>query len=205
MAPLRLSYRRAVLFGTVFTLMTLLFTTYSVGRARRNQIIQPTCGYWEGWHKVEHLFTFGDSWTSTGFIPYGPQPNASNLIGNPPFPGFTSTNGPNWFEHLITRYNESAVNSYNLASGGAVLDAMLVKQFLDTGIRSLIEQIRWDWLPNYGRRGRIKGKNGDLWNSQNALFAIWIGINDVTRANDTTGIIMPIIFNEYEMLLSEVC
>jgi hypothetical protein len=185
-------------------LITLLLTTIFIGRAKRHEIIKPVCGYWEGWHTIEHLFTFGDSWTSTGFIPYGPQPNASNPIGNPPFPGLTSTNGANWFEHLITRYNESEVKSYNLASGGAVVDAMLVHQFLPTGIRSLIEQIRWDWLPNYGRRGRIKGRYGDVWGAQNSLFSIWIGINDVTRSNDTGDVIMPIIFNEYEMLLSEV-
>lgn len=204
MPPIR-SCRRVVLLATAFTFMTLLVTIFFVGRQNRSFIIEPTCGYWKGWNKIENLFTFGDSWTSTGFIPYGPQPNDSNVIGNPPYPGFTSTNGPIWFEHLINEYNDSSVKSYNLASGGAVVDAMLVKQFLQSGIRSLIEQIRVDWLGNYGRRARIHGQHADLWKPTNTLFAIWIGINDVTRTNDTGSIILPHIFNEYEMLLSEVC
>lgn len=45
------------------------------------------CGNtWPGWGGVRHLFTFGDSYTQTGFSVKGTQPSVGNPLGNPPYP-----------------------------------------------------------------------------------------------------------------------
>ena len=40
--------------------------------------------------------TSGDSYSSIGYDVHGDRPNATNIIGNPPFPGDTTAGGPNW-------------------------------------------------------------------------------------------------------------
>lgn len=50
---------------------------------------------WPGWAGIKHMIIFGDSYTTTGFKVRGEQPSDMNPLGNPEWPGETSSNGPN--------------------------------------------------------------------------------------------------------------
>ncbi|KAF3913623.1 hypothetical protein ABW21_db0202052 [Orbilia brochopaga] len=78
---------------------------------------------------IKYWFSFGDSYTQTGFDPNGIQPSVSNPMGNPPYPGWTSSNGVNWLDVATEKYNKSVVLTYNLAYGGATIDATLVAPY----------------------------------------------------------------------------
>lgn len=128
---------------------------------------------WPGWSKITHLFVFGDSYTQTGFSTILTQPSPSNPMGNPTYPGYTSSNGPNWVGFLTTTYNASTVLTYTLASGGATVDASLVAPYAPT-VLSLKDQVQSLFLPTYGSHPASA-----KWKSESALFAFFIGINDV--------------------------
>jgi hypothetical protein len=44
----------------------------------------------------------GDSYSSTGYDVTGKYPSESNPLGNPPYPGWTTSGGPNWVFALVT-------------------------------------------------------------------------------------------------------
>ncbi|KAF2266135.1 hypothetical protein CC78DRAFT_531803 [Lojkania enalia] len=141
------------------------------------------------------MFVFGDSYTQTGFNVNGTQPNPSNPMGNPPFPGWTASNGPNWVDFLTYTYNASYLQTYNLAYGGATVDSALVAPYMPTVV-SLKSQVLDLFLPTYAHTA---------WTSQTALFAFWIGINDVGNSwwlNNAT--LYDAIFAEYDSLLEEL-
>jgi hypothetical protein len=71
----------------------------------------------------------GDSYTSTGFNPGGTAPNRGNPIGNPNFPGSTTTGGANWIDFDTATYNNSLVLTWNYAVGGATIDASLAPPY----------------------------------------------------------------------------
>jgi phospholipase/lecithinase/hemolysin len=110
------------------------------------------------------LVTFGDSYTTDGF-------NISNGPDSP-VPGFTSSNGPNWVEALGSTYNVANTKVFNLASGGATIDAALVPPFEPT-VLSIVDQV------SQFKTFLAPKPVGAQWSSNNTLFAIWIGINDV--------------------------
>lgn len=118
----------------------------------------------------------GDSYTTTGFnytlLPY---PSASNPLGNPPYPGYNSANGPNWVGVLTTKYNASLLQTYNLAYGGATVDGDLVTPYKPE-VLSLKQQVQDEFVPGY-----VKGKapGAPKWQANDSIFAFWIGINDV--------------------------
>jgi phospholipase/lecithinase/hemolysin len=115
----------------------------------------------------------GDSYTSTGFNYTGIQPSDGNPLGNPPYHGWTSANGPNWVDFLTVQYNDSLLYTYNLAVGGATIDSALVAPYLPT-VYSLAEQIQNWFFPGYA-----SGPSAPVWSSSDTLFGVWIGINDV--------------------------
>jgi phospholipase/lecithinase/hemolysin len=159
----------------------------------------PTNSSWSGWKNVKQLFIFGDSYTQTGFDPKGAQPNPSNPLGNPPYPGYTSSNGPNWVDFLTTTYNQSAIYTYNLAYGGATVDSALVAPYQPTVI-SMINQVQTQYLPIYGSHPASAP-----WTAESSLFAFWIGINDVGNSwwlNNVT--LYDTIFAEYSGLLDQI-
>jgi phospholipase/lecithinase/hemolysin len=155
---------------------------------------------WPGWSNIHHLFVFGDSYTQTGFNPTSTQPNPSNPFGNPPYPGWTSSNGPNWLDFLSTTYNRSTVLTYNLASGGATVDSTLVAPYAPTVI-SVKDQVRTQFLPIYAPK-----PSSTPWTSNSSLFAFFIGINDVGNAwyKDNATAIYTSIFTVYSSLLRDV-
>jgi phospholipase/lecithinase/hemolysin len=114
----------------------------------------------------------GDSYSQTGFSITGTKPSAANPIGNPAFPGYTTTNGENWIDFLISKHNSSLIFSYNFASGGATTDASLVTPFQST-VLSLVDQVS-EFSNNLASKPSYAP-----WTSENALFATWIGVNDV--------------------------
>ncbi|KAI4954907.1 hypothetical protein J4E86_006217 [Alternaria arbusti] len=154
---------------------------------------------WSGWKNVKQLFVFGDSYTQTGFDVNGTQPSPSNLFGNPAYPGYTSSNGPNWVGFLSTTYNASDLLTYNMAYGGATVDSDLVTPYAPTVI-SMKNQVRTEFLPTYGSHAATAP-----WTSSSSLFAFFIGINDVGNSwwlNNAT--LYDTIFSVYADLLNDV-
>ncbi|KAF2749600.1 carbohydrate esterase family 16 protein [Sporormia fimetaria CBS 119925] len=154
---------------------------------------------WAGWKNVKYMFVFGDSYTQTGFHVNGTQPSPANPMGNPPYPGWTSANGPNWVGFLTNDYNTTYVQTYNLAYGGATVDSALVAPWRPD-VLSLKNQIQDLYLPNYG-----SAPAHVPWKASNSLFAFWIGINDVGNTwwlNNST--LYDAIFTQYDGLLEQV-
>ncbi|KAJ4381828.1 hypothetical protein N0V86_003193 [Didymella sp. IMI 355093] len=158
----------------------------------------PSCS-WSSWKNVKNMFIFGDSYTQTGFNITSTQPNPTNPFGNPPYPGYTSSNGPNWIDFLATTYNASFIRAYNLAYGGATVDSALVTPYAPT-VLSLVDQVHAEFLPRYGAHPK------DVpWTSKDSLFAFFIGINDVGNSwwlNNST--LYDTIFTRYAGLLDDV-
>ncbi|KAF2036682.1 hypothetical protein EK21DRAFT_95917 [Setomelanomma holmii] len=154
---------------------------------------------WSGWKNVKQLFVFGDSYTQTGFDPKSTQPSAANPFGNPTYPGYTSSNGPNWVGFLTYTYNQSKILTYNLAYGGATVDSALVTPYEPTVI-SMKNQIQTQYLPIYGSHPSTAP-----WTASSSLFAFFIGINDVGNSwslNNAT--LYDTIFSEYAGLLDQI-
>jgi phospholipase/lecithinase/hemolysin len=175
-------------------LLSLATTTFATP-------IYPTnTSSWSGWQNTQHLFVFGDSYTQTGFDVNGTQPNPSNPLGNPSYPGYTSSNGPNWVGFLSSTYNASDVLTYNMAYGGATVDSALVTPYAPT-VLSMKDQILKEFLPTYSAHPASVP-----WTSSSSLFAFFIGINDVGNSwylsNSST--IYDAIFTEYMSLLDTI-
>lgn len=117
-------------------------------------------------------FSFGDSYTQTGFNPSSSLPNTRNPIGNPNYPGNTAVGGENWIDYDTTKYNKSLVYTYNFAFGGATIDRNLVAP-VSSGILTLTDQV------NQFLNGFASKPASTPWTSSNAVFSIWIGINDL--------------------------
>ncbi|KAL8968015.1 MAG: hypothetical protein Q9183_002660, partial [Haloplaca sp. 2 TL-2023] len=120
----------------------------------------------------------GDSYTDTGFDPTGVQPNDTYPLGNPftnssTRPYHTFTNGPNWIEYLTFKYNDSQVDTYNLAIGGSTVDGEV---FGIGGPGNLISQINDRFVPNYVLKNTVG------WSASNSLFTLFFGINDVNQS-----------------------
>ncbi|QRV87353.1 carbohydrate esterase family 16 protein [Ceratobasidium sp. AG-Ba] len=118
------------------------------------------------WNSTKYLFVFGDSYTASGY-------NVSAGI-NSPNPGWTSSNGPNWPMYLASTYNVTDTKLYNLAYGGATIDSKLVTPYLPT-VQSVVDQVGL-WTKYFGPH-----PSAAPWTSANSLFAIWIGINDISN------------------------
>ncbi|KAL4880344.1 hypothetical protein BJY04DRAFT_80403 [Aspergillus karnatakaensis] len=124
---------------------------------------------------TKYLISFGDSYTATGFDITGEKPSAANSLGNPPWPGWTSAGGANWISQLVAVYNNSQLLSYNLAYGGATVNATLVPPY-SPEVRSLIDQVA-DFSEYLAPPPAFAP-----WTADNTLFAVWQGVNDVAGA-----------------------
>jgi len=145
-------------------------------------------------------YTSGDSYSTTGFNgTTGLEPSMSNPLGNPSYPGYTSSNGPNWVDYLTTVFNESLLETYNFAYGGATLDSDLVQPYLPS-VRSVKQQVQDEFLPTYGSSPFTP------WMSNNTLFAFFVGINDVGNSycQPNESDIQTRIFQEYARLVDSV-
>ncbi|KAK6396444.1 hypothetical protein LTR65_009528 [Meristemomyces frigidus] len=142
----------------------------------------------------------GDSYTTTSFNDTLAQPDAANPLGNPAYPGYTATNGPNWVDFLTTTYNKTFLETVNLAYGGATVDSALVAPYLPT-VLSVKQQVQDEYLPVYADHPSFFD-----WSANDTLFATFIGINDVgnaySEANSST--IFNLVFEEYASLMDQL-
>ncbi|KAL0766879.1 hypothetical protein CaCOL14_010450 [Colletotrichum acutatum] len=147
-----------------------------------------------GFAGLKTLFTFGDSFTRTGFYVTRDQPSIANPLGNPTYPGPTSANGENWIQYLTTKHNASLLLTYNFATSGATVDNSLVASSID-----VVSQLENGFIPNY------TGTN-QTWDAESTLFGFFIGINDIGKSytNGNSTDLHPMIFNKYEKLVEEV-
>jgi phospholipase/lecithinase/hemolysin len=110
--------------------------------------------------------------------------------------------GPNYVGYLTTKYNASQVFTYNIASGGATVDAALAKPFLPT-VHSLIDQVVGDFMPAYGVTPTSKRRA--QWTGDDSLFLFFIGVNDVLNTyNANNASLVSKIFSEYPDLVEKV-
>ena len=144
------------------------------------------------------MFTFGDSYTTTGFNLSLTQPNRDNPLGNPAYPGYTATNGPNWVDFLTRTYNATFLQTINLASGGATVDSALIPPYQPT-VRSLRDQVLDQFLPVYA-----DAPASFPWQPNTTLFATWLGINDVGNAyaQPNSSALFARVFNVYARLMA---
>jgi len=119
---------------------------------------------------LKYWFSFGDSYTQTGFSTSGTQPSSGNPLGNPTYPGYTSSGGANWVDLVTTKYKLSTILTYNLAIGGATVDSSLVAP---SGGSTVTDEVN-TWLSSYANK-----PSSAPWSSDNTLFSIFIGINDL--------------------------
>ncbi|RPB15519.1 hypothetical protein P167DRAFT_459648, partial [Morchella conica CCBAS932] len=108
----------------------------------------------------------GDSYSQSGFSITGTAPSASNPMGNPTFPGSTSSGGINWLGYLVTEFNRTVALNYNFASGGAATNNSVVSSSgtpLTTQVATFLQYLG----------------TGGPWSSDDSLFVFWIGINDI--------------------------
>ena len=141
----------------------------------------------------------GDSYSQTGFLINGALPNANNPLGNPTLPGYTTSGGKNWIGNLITTNNRTLLLNYNFSYGGATTNATIVKPF-DPSVLSFIDQVT-------EFKNSIASKPSTTpWTSSNALFGIWIGVNDVgnswyqSNVTDIFNSIMVSYFGQMQIL-----
>ncbi|KAF2099755.1 hypothetical protein NA57DRAFT_75260 [Rhizodiscina lignyota] len=154
---------------------------------------------WNGWRNVKYIFVFGDSYSTTGFRSTGVEPSAGNPMGNPSYPGLTSSNGPNWVDFLTTKYNHSLVLTYNIARGGATVDSGLVAPTSGSAL-SISEQVKEIYLPTYASK-----PDNAPWSDCDSLFAFFIGVNDVGNSYKLhKPKINALVFEEYKGLIDEV-
>ena len=123
----------------------------------------------------KYIFSFGEAWTSTGFVASGPAPNAANPIGNPAFPGKTVPEGiTNWLGYLTATYNKTQVLTYNYAVPNSVVDKNIFSA--------------WSPLPSdlSDQVGTFLGTIGNTpWTASNSLFSVFSGIWDVPSSFGT--------------------
>jgi len=157
---------------------------------------------WPGWSGIKYAFIFGDSYTQTGFNQSLTQPTPTNPLGNPTYPGYTASNGPNWVDYLTVKYNASTLLTYNLAYGGATIDSSLVAPY-EPQVSSISDQIQNEWVPTYSSK-----PSSAPWASDNTLFAVFDGINDVgnswSQGVPATTTLNAQIFSEYSSLVEKL-
>lgn len=120
----------------------------------------------------KYIFSFGENWTTTGFVATGPAPNAANPIGNPAFPGQTVPAGiTNWLGYLTATFNKTQVLTYNYAVPNSVVDKNVFSA--------------WSPLPSdlSDQIGTFSGTIGSTpWTASNSLFSLFNGPYDVTSS-----------------------
>ncbi|KAH9205232.1 carbohydrate esterase family 16 protein [Leptodontidium sp. 2 PMI_412] len=128
----------------------------------------------------DRLFVFGDSYSTVHFQVKGTQPNATNPIGNPAWPGRTTANGPNWVSDITGLYNSTLLYTYDFAVAGAVVDNNLVPPYV-VDLPSFVTQVA-SFRKYYEHPNGVYTKSTTTsveWTSTNTLFASWFGINDI--------------------------
>ncbi|KAL3470488.1 hypothetical protein BJX99DRAFT_267401 [Aspergillus californicus] len=145
---------------------------------------------------VQSLFTFGDSYTTTGFNASSTQPSPGNPMGNPALGDGTAADSVNWVGYLTTVYNDTPVLNYNLAVYGATVNNSLIPNVPG----DLVYQVEEIFETHYCRPAP---GSDPLWTADSALFAIWIGINDIYFSSldtDPSGSLEAIMQPYFELV-----
>ena len=100
------------------------------------------------------------------------QPHTTGYLLLTLMQGITGAGGSNWVDVDTTIYNKSLILTYNYAYSGATIDAALVTPYIPI-VASLKDQVG-DFLATAAAKPA-----STPWTSENALFSIWIGINDI--------------------------
>ncbi|PWW80066.1 Carbohydrate Esterase Family 16 protein [Tuber magnatum] len=111
--------------------------------------------------------------------------------------------GPNWAGYLTTTFNRSELLTYNLAYGGATVNSTLVKPYLPT-VLSFADQVQTLFLPKLSPKAPTPLT--PAWESENSLFLVWIGVNDVANSyqNGDYANFHGILMDEYFRILEEL-
>ena len=94
--------------------------------------------------------------------------------------GWTAVGGVNWVDVQTTVHNKSLLLTYNYAYGGATINASLVQPYEPT-VLSLIDQVN-QFMDQAADKPAFAP-----WTSENALFSVWIGINDIGNSYYQSG------------------
>ncbi|KAM0754969.1 hypothetical protein T439DRAFT_352931 [Meredithblackwellia eburnea MCA 4105] len=116
------------------------------------------------WDTTKNLFVFGDSWSTTGWGPAAKGANSTDY-------DITTANGPNWVDFLSRKYNETTVYTRNFATSGATIANEYV------GIKDHPMPFKNQVLSF--EQYFSPAPATVPWQSESALFASFIGINDV--------------------------
>jgi hypothetical protein len=153
--------------------------------------------------KINSLLTdrSGDSYSRSGFrMNYtytrtGPQmddmertdrpnlldsPRAENPIGNPEWPGKTSSGGQNWAMYMATEFNTTLTLAYIFARSGSVVDAEIIPPRRKSTFTFAHQIIHFK--DSIGHRPHYAA-----WTAQNIVATIWFGLNDLSIAFNKKG------------------
>ncbi|KAF3293813.1 hypothetical protein TWF132_004401 [Orbilia oligospora] len=172
---------------TTTTTATRISTTLSTTARTSSPSPSPTSS-------LKYWFSFGDSYTATGFSATGNQPSAQNPLGNPTYPGQTTSNGPNWIDVVTVKYNRSQTFTYNFAVSGATIDNALVNS---VNVPSMTDQVN-TWTTRYSNKPATAP-----WQSDNTMFSAFIGINDIGSSysrSDINTFIDTLLTAEFKLL-----
>ncbi|KAL4914580.1 hypothetical protein BDW62DRAFT_190142 [Aspergillus aurantiobrunneus] len=95
-------------------------------------------------------------------------------MGNPPLGAGTATDSINWVGYLTTKYNDTTVLSYNHAVYGATVNNSVVANVP----QDLVHQVTHSFDSHYCPYGLPDALDTEA-NSEDALFILWVGINDI--------------------------
>lgn len=142
----------------------------------------------------------GDSYSTTGFDIDGAQPNRSNPIGNPAYPGSTQVGTASFVDYLATRYNQSFIELFNFATGGASIDDTIDPSPYGPAVHSFNHQVQDEFLLKYANGSHTP------WTGENSLVAVEFGINDGVMINGRSNgtAIAAQLMKSYEDSLSKV-
>ena len=95
--------------------------------------------------------------------------------------GYTAVGGTNWIDVDTVKYNNTPILTFNYAYGGATIDASLVAPYEPT-VLSLTDQVN-----EFLNSSVSKPSASVPWTASNALFSVWIGINDIGNSYYLSG------------------
>ncbi|KAH6886914.1 hypothetical protein B0T10DRAFT_607746 [Thelonectria olida] len=130
---------------------------------------------------VRFIISFGDSWTTVRFQSNltGPgsdlNPSPSNPMGNPAWPGDTTSKGRNWLGYMSSEFNSTLTLNWNFAQHGSIIDWGIVPSWRADKL-SFSQQIQ-EFNKTIGHR-----PNYAPWTSENTVASVWFGLNDMTNS-----------------------
>ena len=155
---------------------------------------------WQGWSSISKLFVFGDSLSAASFDPHAEQPSPENPFGNPVFPKGRAI-GDVCPDFLTLVHNQSAIQTYNHAAGGATVDNAVFRSVY--GAPSFREQLFSAFRPVYASDETPRELH---WDSSTTMFMIRFGMNDVTidYLNEDMHVIVKQSIEMYVELVEEL-